>query len=216
MTLLELCNRVRQESGVSGPEIISVSGQQGMIAKIVAWVKQADTDIVGMRPDWNFLWRTADATLVTDQQNYSVADLSLFNMDKMLSFQIGTRLLKEVSWEQFKYYGYNTDGKKGMPQGFTYRPDGVIAFYPTPDQAYVGTVEFSAIVEPLLLNNDESLIPVKHRDVIVQKALMYYSSHEEDNSLYSVASQRYEEYLTRLAVDCTKPIVFPHGNGGLY
>lgn len=216
MNLLELCNRVRQESGVSTTEILTVSGQQWIIAKIVAWVKQADTDITGMRPDWNFLWRTADASLVADQQLYSIADLGLFNMDKLYSFQLGTRLLKPVSWQSFKLYGYSTDGRKGQPQGYTFRPDGLIAFYPTPDQVYIGTVEYAHKVEPLLLDGDESLIPVKYRDVIVQKALMYYASHEEDNSLYQVANQRYEEYLTRLVAECVAPIVFPHSNGGLY
>jgi hypothetical protein len=216
MTLLELCNRVRQESGVSGPEILTVTGQQGIIAKIVAWVKQADTDITGMRRDWNFLWRTADATLVADQQLYSYADLGLFNVDKMLSLQMGTKLLKPVNWQDFKLYGYSTDGKKGQPQGYTFRPDGLIAFYPTPDQVYVATAEYAHTVEPLLIGDDEPLIPAKYHDVIVQKALMYYASHEEDNSLYQVASQRYEEYLTKLAAECVAPIVFPHSNSGLY
>lgn len=216
MTLLELCNRVRQESGVSSPEIVTIAGQQGIIAKIVAWVVQADIDITGMRTDWSFLWRTADATLVVDQQTYSISDLGLFDMDKLLSFQYGTQLLKPISWQQFRLHGYNIDGKKGRPQGYTFRPDGLMMIYPTPDQAYTCSAEYARTVEPMLLDADEPLIPSKYHDVIVQKALMYYSSHEEDNSLFQVANQRYEEYLTRLVAECVPPIVFPHSNGGLY
>lgn len=216
MNLLELCNRVRQESGVSTPELLTAVSQQGIIAKIVAWVQQAYVDVTGMRPDWQFLWRTADATLVANQQLFSAVEIGLSDMEKVISFQIGTAILKPISWQDFKTYGYSNNGKTGKPQGYAIRPDGLIAFYPTPDQSYTVPSEYSKKVEPLLLDDDEPLIPVNYHDVIVQKALMYYASHEEDNSLYQVASLRYEDYLTKLAANCVAPIVFPHSNGGLY
>jgi hypothetical protein len=58
MTFLELCKRVRADAGISG-DMATVLNQQGMMAKLVNWVRQADLDIQRMHTSWAFMWRTA-------------------------------------------------------------------------------------------------------------------------------------------------------------
>lgn len=202
MTFLELCNRVRQESGISGGDLLTVVGQQAILAKVVEWVRQADIDIKGLRTDWLFLWRAASTALVIDQRIYSNADLGLFDMRELLSFSIDNNELKPMEWAEFKACKYHTAPDKNQPTAYTFRPDGLMMVFPVPDAAYVIDVEYSKTVTPMLADGDVSEIPTHLHDTILQKALMYYASHEEDNSLYSVASVRFEEYMSRLGSEC--------------
>lgn len=206
MTFLELCVRVRQESGISGEGPLSVVGQQGILAKVVEWVRQADNDIQSMHTDWSFLWRTADATLTTDVRLYDRIALGLADMQELTEISIDGEPLQEMTWAVFKQYKFNTDVGKQRPASFAFRPDGLMMVYPVPNADYATTVEYYAAVEPLLLNDDESAIPVIYHDAILQKALMYYASHEEDNSLYQVANARYEQKLSELSAACLPDI----------
>lgn len=208
MTFLELCNRVRQESGVSGGDLLTVVNQQAILAKIVEWVRQADIDIKGLRSDWNYLWRTANTSLVVDQRLYSMPDLALFDANELLSVSINSNELRPMDWQEFKTEKYHTAPDKRQSSVYTFRPDGLLMVFPVPDAAYIVDVEYSKTVTPMQLDADVSEIPAHLHDAILQKALMYYASHEEDNSLYGVANARFEEYMTKMASECLPVVKF--------
>lgn len=211
MTFLELCQRVRQESGISGSGPITVVNQQAILAKVVEWVKQADLDIQRLQPDWSFLWRMGSAALQADVRQYSTLDLGLVNVNQIKRIAIDGQPLKELSWELFRNRGFLTATDKQRPTAYTFRPDGLMQVFPVPDSAYTLDVEYSVLPVPLMDDNDVSAIPERFHDVIMHKALMYYASHEEDGSLLQVATMRYDNALAELSSACLPRMSFSRG-----
>lgn len=199
MTFLELCQRVRQESGISGSGPITVVNQQAILAKVVEWVKQADLDIQRLQPDWTFLWRMGSATLQEDVRQYSTLDLGLVNVNRITRIFIDGQTLTELPWELFRNRGFLTAADKQRPTVYTFRPDGLMQVFPVPDVAYALDVEYSVLPTALVDDTDVSAIPERFHDVIMHKALMYYASHEEDSMLLQVATMRYNDALAELA-----------------
>ena len=214
MTFLELCQRVRQESGVSGSGPVTVANQQAIIAKIIEWVRQADVDIQRLHDNWRFMWRSKGVNLIAGQALYTPLELSLTDMDALLSLDYAGDTLVPLSWEAFKAQRMQVMTQQQRPTVYTIRPDGALMFYAVPNQAYTLTAEYTMKVSQMQSDNDISPIPERFHDVILHKALMYYASHEEDSSLYGVANGRYEQALSELAAAELPPITFCRN--GLY
>ena len=64
MNFLELCQRVRQDAGVSGEGPTAVTGQSGILSRIVSWVKQANNEIQLKNKDWRFLWAQGEGNAI--------------------------------------------------------------------------------------------------------------------------------------------------------
>lgn len=211
MTFLELCNRVRQESGISGSGPVTVFNQQAILAKVVEWVRQADLDIQRLHPDWTFLWRMGSAALQTDVNQYSTLDLGLLNANQIRRVFIGDQPLSELSWETYRRRGYMSAQDRRQPTAYTFRPDGVMQVFPMPDSNYALNVEYNILPTPMMDDTDVSAIPVRFHDVILHKALMYYASHEEDQSLLQFSTMRYNDTLAELASACLPKLTFRRG-----
>jgi len=80
MTFLQLCQRARQEAGITGAGPTSVLNQTGQLGKLVGWVDQAWPAIQLMRPDWLFMNSefTFDTDIVT--RDYLAADKAITDM----------------------------------------------------------------------------------------------------------------------------------------
>lgn len=200
MTFLELCQRVRQESGISGSGPESVLNQKAILQKVVEWVRQADLDIQKLHSDWLFLWRMGNASIVQGITEYTGASLNLTGtMKELLVLEIDGYPLRKYTWKQFKAAQYQMGTDNGTPNCYTVRPDNVIVLSPKPSKDITATAEYSIATQSMIDDGDISIIPEEHHEAILQKALMYYASHEEDQSLYQVAYSRYEEALSLLA-----------------
>jgi len=208
MTFLELCQRVRQESGISGSGPTTVVNQQAILAKVVEWVRQADLDIQRLHPDWTFLWRFTTASLQSDVRQYTNLDLGLDTFSRVKRISIDGYDLTELDWELFRRRGYVSASDRQRPTTYSFRTDGVLMVYPTPDAAYSLEIDYSLPAKPMLDDIDVSVIPEPYHDIILHKALMYYASHEEDKMLLQVATQRYESTLSELGADCLPKISF--------
>lgn len=212
MNFLELCQRVRQESGISGTGPESVLNQKAILQKVVEWVRQADLDIQRLHGDWFFLWRMGTANLTAGVASYSGQSLGLTgSLQDLLVLEINGYPLRRYSWKQYKAARYQITGLPGTPSCYTVRPDNMILVSPAPRENMAATAEYSIEIQPMVDDGDFSLIPEKFHDVILQKALMYYASNEEDNSLYQVASMRYENALSELANDQLPTVDFVGG-----
>lgn len=205
MTYLELCVRVREESGVSGTGPASTINQIGVLAKIVGWVRDADLDIQRFKTDWKFLWRRAQSALVLGQQSYSAAELALSDLKDLSRFWVNDQPMRIVDWDEWvdRYEPQGTSGpnNSGLPQVVTIAPDGSFMFYPVPDSAYSTRTDYFKMPVALNGDSDVSAIPTAYHDCIVQKALIYYGKFEEDQNLIQLASLEYEQKLTELCRD---------------
>ncbi|MEJ6520329.1 hypothetical protein PQI64_11290 [Shewanella bicestrii] len=211
MTYLELCVRVREESGVSGTGPASTINQVGVLAKIVGWVRDADLDIQRFKTDWKFLWRRAQSALVVGQQSYPAADLSLNDLKDVSRFWVNDTPVRVVDWDEWvdRYEPQGTG--QGMPQVVTIAPDGSFMFYPVPDSNYSTRTDYYKIPVVLSADSDVSVIPAAYHDCIVQRALVYYARFEEDQTLLQLALQEYEQNLTELCRDYLPKMGFARG-----
>jgi len=201
MTFLELCQRARQESGISGDGPVSVLNQKAILQKVVEWVRQADIDIQRLQLDWLFMWRMQSITFTEDINEYDATTLLLLNLRELLSVDIAGNELCCYTWDEFKREKYHLATEKGQPTAYTIKPNGLIMLYPIPNADYTATAEYSLKPQLMVNDADVSLIPESYHDIILHKALMYYSSHEEDQNLYQVSESRYEMVLSELAAN---------------
>lgn len=211
MTFIELCQRAKQESGISGSGPVSVLNQNGILAKVVEWVRQADLDIQRLHNDWSFLWAMTDTALTTDVRQYAMAALGLNNVNRIKQLNIGNQKLNEIPWDEFRLRNYLSANDRQQPTIYTFRPDGLMCVFPAPNSNYPLSVEHYNLPQPLLADEDVSLIPERFHDIILHKALMYYASHEEDGTLLQVSSMRYENVLNELSSACLPRMEFSRG-----
>ena len=211
MTYLELCVRVREESGVSGTGPASTINQIGVLAKIVGWVRDADLDIKRFKNDWKFLWRRTQSALVLGQQSYTAIDLSLSDLKDLSRFWVNDQPVRIVNWDEWvdRYEPQGTG--QGMPQVVTIAPDDSFMFYPVPDSAYSTRVDYFKMPVALSGDSDVSVIPTAYHDCIVQKALIYYGRFEEDQALIQLATMQYEQKLSELCRDFLPKMGFARG-----
>ena len=55
MTFLQLINRARQECGVTGPDLTTVTGLTGESLRFYNWINSAWVDIQTAHEDWQFM-----------------------------------------------------------------------------------------------------------------------------------------------------------------
>lgn len=87
----------------------------------------------------------------------------------------------------------------GMPQLFTTTPDGRYDVYPRLDKHYVIKYNYTKAVNELSLVTDIPLnLPTEYHDVIMWKALMYYSQYDNNQVMYKHALSRYAFYRNKM------------------
>lgn len=200
MTFLELCQQVRQQSGVSGTGPLTVAGQVEMLGKIVSWVSQVEQKICNMKDDWSFLWRIGTVTILAGQTIYSPQALGVLDLKRVVSLKASGRKLTELDYRRFSERGFNRPSPTAeTPAYFCIRPDLQFVFYPTPAADLLLEVEYYRQAPVLRLDSDQSPIPEQYQQMIVDAALMRYAMHDEDGNLFADSEQRYQQALTELS-----------------
>jgi len=203
MTFLELCRRVRQDSGISG-DIASVVNQQGILLKLVTWVQQAEYDIVNSRKDWNFMRGKASGTLEAGKAEYLPADLGMQPFAMLNKVYVDRQPLRKLDFEYLDDWHLKNGGAPdGTPTAFAETPDGSILFNHKPTQAVQFDIRYYKAATRLSANTSVSPIPVEHEEVIIQAALMHYARHEQDDFLLRESTTAYERHLSNL---CNKQL----------
>lgn len=207
MNFLELCQKVASESGITATGPTSVSGQTGILSKVISWVRQADLEVQLERSDWSFLWKTTQSVLVVNEREYLQADLGASDINIMHLAFIGGREAEVLDWTHYVSL-YRKTGKQdqtaNVPSVITRAPNGKFIVFPVPLTACAIEIDYSAEPAALVNNLDISTVPVKFHYAIVEKALMKYAEHEEDGNRYNQARLNYLDWLNVMGRD-SKP-----------
>lgn len=192
MTFLELCRRVRLDSGISG-DIATVDNQQGILAKLVTWVREADYDILKSRTDWIFMQRSANAGLQVGKTEYLPADLNMQPFAALSRVYVDQVPIARCEFEVLDDWHIKQGGAPaGVPQRYAVTPLKRILFDHAPTAAVSVALRYNALPIRMTANSSVSLIPDEHHEIIVQKALMSYASMEQDDKLLRDAMQRFD------------------------
>lgn len=213
MNFLELCQRVRQDSGISG-DIASVVNQQGILLKLVTWVQQAEYDIVTSRKDWNFMRGKASGSLVVGKVEYLPGELGMQPFAMLSKVYVDRQPLEKLDFEYLDDWHLKNGGAPdGTPTAFAETPDGTILFNHKPTQAVAFDIRYYKSATRLTVNTSVSPIPAEHEEVIVQAALMSYARHEQDDQLLRDSQIAFDVHLKSLSNRQLPNLVIP-GWGG--
>lgn len=210
MNYLELCQRVRQDSGVSGEGPAAINGQSGILARIVVWVKNAHNQIQLKNTDWRFLWAFGEGRTIVGHREYRPADFGVAQFRTIKSFFCDKDELIQRDWDWYlrevKAKGDTDD--TGVPQYFIVKPDEKILLYPTPTAEHTVNVDYYKRPVQLVNGTDNPVIPEEFHEAIVCRALMYYAHHEEDTYLFQTKLVEYNEWVNLLSQSQQPQITF--------
>ena len=205
MTFLQLCQRLREEAGISGSGPSTVLNQTGVYATLVRWVQRAYAEIQFAEPRWDWLWVEGTFDTVVGQRDYDpVADLGLTNFNQWEKNSLYVRRpvptqrwpLQFMEFEVHRHFYVLQQTEQVLI--YTFTPNKKLRFDYMPNA--VETVEFEYWRKPFQLVNDldEPAFPEQYHDIILYKALMYYAANEEAAEIYGDAQANYTSYLERL------------------
>jgi hypothetical protein len=217
-TFLQLCQRLRQEAGISGTGPTTVLAQTGEYKKIVDWILSAYEDIQNLHPEWDFLRSDLSFQTISGTNNYTKAAISLAEYGEWIpsSFRsyltsagaTGEQYMTWVNWVDFRdtyEFGSNRT-TTGNPRYIAQKPDTSLIMYPTPDGIYTITGEYYKRAQTMTANADEPIIPSKYHMIIMWRALMFYAGQYNAPELYSVGQTEYKRLLHRLENSKLQPI----------
>lgn len=208
-TFLQLCQRVRQEAGISGSGPVTTANQSGEMGKIVAWVLSAYQDIQDRHDNWNFLRSDFSFPTIANVNAYLPTAVSLPELAtwRKESIRLYSALADEVAlvpmdWDTMRDYRLKGVIPTGRPGEFSISPSKELVLWPTPDAIYTVTGEYFQRAQTMTANADDPLIPSQHHMAIVWKAVMYYAGDQGASELYAVAEREYKRILHKLEQDC--------------
>ena len=211
MNFLELCQKVASESGITTTGPSTVTGQVGILSKVILWVKQADMDVQLKRDDWNFLWGTTQGELVIDQREYFSSDFGADDINVINLALINGEEVGVLTWSDYvdlyKKTGLHLT-KSIKPTAITRAPNGKFHVFPVPTTACFIEIDYYADPQYMVNDLDVSAISAKHHEIIVQKALMSYSENEEDDNRYNTARANYLNWLNIMGGDAKPKLKF--------
>ena len=200
-TYLELCQKVRQEVGVTGTGPTAVTSQTGMLQKIVNWVADADVEIQSRWFDWRFLWKQfSDSTIVGTKDVSAPSDLGTWDEDSFyLDYTASTYRKMAVmdyrSWRDNYRNGTKTNAKPGW---IIVRPDDAIILEPPPDAVYTLTADYWKAPTRMSANTSTTPIPTNYERIIVARAKIYYAEHENAPEVLIGATTEYNDLLDKM------------------
>jgi len=207
-TFLQICQKVRQECGVAGDGPSSVTGQVGVLKKIVDRTARAWVDIQASRPYWKFLRNQQPFATIIGKQSYSVVnDLGVTTLDKFdrtntYLYETSTADEKSLKWMPYdKFRATYRTFPPGRPTVITEGPNRTLMFDRTPDKIYTFTLDYWMTPELLSQNTDVPGIPEQFHDVIVWKSVMMFAGNETASDLYGYAKTMYTPMLIQLQID---------------
>lgn len=210
-TFLEICQDVREETGISGSGPVSVTTAIGIERRIVGWVRQAWVDVQQFRPDWPWMVKDFTFNLSPEKERYTLAELNLTDVDRWIFDQ--TRIYKTADGRLGESYIRSADyyrdwlsltigiTENTTPTHILFNPtNNELVFFPAPDAEYTTTTRYYRQPQRVAADIDIPLVPpgARFQEIIKWKALMYYGFHDGAPDVLGEAEQMYAEMITAM------------------
>lgn len=201
MTYLEMCKKLRRECGIQGSGPTTVTGQTGLLQKLVDWIADANDEICAMWFDWDFLWSEfSESTIVSTPTITAPSDLGVWDRSSFY-LDYATADYRHLCEQPYKTYrDFLAKGTRinDKPSFFSVKPDGDIVLDPPPDAIYSLTSEYWKTASSLSANTDESLIPARFQRIVIARAKMFFAEHENAPEVMQGAQLEYNALLPNL------------------
>ena len=223
MTYLELCQRLRMESGISGTGPTTTANQTGELGRLVEWIGAAYEDIQNKRLDWRFhrfnftlillnglnKYPRNSSNLILDGgcvKNFKRNSLRIYTDTKNFSDELW---LPNRDWDLFRDNRLRgaSSIQTGRPIEFSLDPSKEIYTWPIPDKSVQYYIRGEYYQTPHVMVNDidEPIFDTNHM-AIVYNALMKYADYVSEPALFAYAQQQYARLIGKLEADWAEPI----------
>jgi hypothetical protein len=233
-TFLALCNQVVTRSGVIGAALTSVATTSARQAKCVDWVAHS-WELIQSLQDWDFLKAEVPAVALTiGTASYSGAALGISTrFDKFRGERPGRNgiyrpwtiydnaigVSDEMPLQQIGYptwremYDRSTQ-VNNRPVHYAFAPDGTIRFGPIPNKQYMVRGEYLKAPQILAADADVPDMPSKFHPIIVWRAIMLASEHDEAPMGLNGAVSQFQQLLIDMEAEFL-PEMDPYAAGPL-
>ena len=109
MNFLSLCQRLRQEAGLTGTGPVSVLGQSGEMKRIVDWATAAYEEIQNLHATWRFLKTDFTFQTIYNTQDYTPTAVGLDDLATWTKGDQTMRIYSAIADETFLVYFPWTD-----------------------------------------------------------------------------------------------------------
>ncbi|MCP5246157.1 MAG: hypothetical protein H6937_09490 [Burkholderiales bacterium] len=217
MNKLELCQRWRQETGVSGDESTTADAT-GMWKRGIGYIEQAYQDIQLEREDWNFMRGEKSFNTIQDQNEYpyasapiSLTDLARWKEDSFRIYyqSVGDEHpLQYMNYDEFRHeYLYGTfPTTPSYPTVITVSPSDSLILALPPDGVYTVTGEYFKTVSKLDDDTDIPVFPERFHMLIVYRAMIKYGLWVPAPEIVSYAKAEYDAMFEKMESDETPDI----------
>lgn len=227
MNFLQLVNRVRLESGASGPQLISVGGTLSFEnMRFKANVNEAWMDVQRLNPYWKFMQREFAKPTIAGQQAYTptdvapvgwgITDFKNWKRDtfRLYTTSVGTsdeQILGFLDYETFRnlYVFGNMRTTQQRPAVFTVAPNKSILFGAVPNAVFTCVGEYFAKPTEMVADTDlPGLLPDDFHMLIVWRAMLNYGEFEAAPEVLRRAQRNILNLQSRLEIDQGQELVF--------
>lgn len=217
MTFLELVNRARRESGVSGAALSSVATDSALTAeglRFKYWVIEAWREIQTQHADWNWMRKPVSFNTTAGVNTYAPAACNVTDLGdwKRNSFRAYTtsmgygdeQILPFMEYETFRnvYLYGNMRTTQSRPVSFTINPaDKSLILGAVPNDDYTVVGEYFKKPVDLSADSDTPELPDRYHMFIVYKAMSSYAFYESAPEVLERAQRGEKKMLTLLEFD---------------
>lgn len=208
MNLLQLCNRLIAEAGISAQPMTTTANQTGELARVVNWIQQAWLDIQSAHTTWRWMRKTATIATVAGQSGGYVApdgDVSVWTLDTARNYVTASGDITEIFMNFVEYDEFRNSYLYGAlryaqsrPLVFTINPDNTLSFGPVPNGDHTVTTDYYK--KPIEMADDDAEpdMPATYHIGVMWRALMFYGGYEAAGEAYSRGQNEYSIILSKL------------------
>lgn len=186
MNFLQLCQRLRQETGISDSGPSNVTSQTGDMKRLVDWVQDSWMRIQTLHRDWQFMW--FEDSLTDTGSEVARPDA----VGEFIYLSIGGRILQKVHHLDLALSDTVTS--------YAELPNKRIRFNKALDGA---VVNYEAYRKPRYFQEgiEAPSMPERFHMIIVWRALLDYAIFDEAPELTQKGRLHYEQLLAELNQD---------------
>jgi len=211
MNLLQLCNRLIDEAGITASHLTVTAGQTGELARVVQWIQSAWLDIQNARTEWRWMRKSATILTVAGQSGgYDApdADVATWCLDTARNYPTATGNVAEVFMDFVEYDDFRDSYLYGAlrtaqsrPMVFTIEPANTLAFGPVSNGDYTVTNDYFSRAAELADDTSEPGMPARFHMAIMWRALMLYGGYEAASEAYARGQNEFTVLMSMLEID---------------
>lgn len=217
MNFLQLCQRVRQDCGISGTGPASTLNQTGENKRIVDWVSSAYEDLQLKRSNWYWMRGNFEFNTTIDKANYTPIEAGIFEViggENVSNFaqwdnetirlwpasesETNARFIPYISYQHYLMSRMTPADNANRPSRFTVMPNLSLQLAPKPDAVYAVKGDYFKKPHILVTTLEVPALPDQFHMAIVYRAMMMYARYEAAGEIYADAEANYRRLVNRI------------------